>query len=164
MIKFWSKRVWIEHVCWDQACARFLHNTGKTIFFMWKPLLVYLLPHSFKMPPCLEASEEVTQSRCGIKPNKYAGHQSDKVKPHCGLLDDMVTARLGGSRVRTVDMCHRTVIFRILSATSAQETKNSMKTHDSAASGGFLLPVLVSCSPWTPGRCQLSVSGWEQEC
>lgn len=82
----------------------------------------------------------------------------------CAALSDKGKVWLGCNRVKVINMCHRTVTFGIHSTATTKETENSVKTHGGLPLGGFCFLCHVSCSPWTLGQCQLSVSGWEEEC
>lgn len=82
----------------------------------------------------------------------------------CAALSDKGKVWLRCNRVKVINMCHRTVTFGIHSTATTKETENSAKTHGGLPLGGFCFLCHVSCSPWTLGQCQLSVSGWEEEC
>lgn len=77
----------------------------------------------------------------------------------CAALSDKGKVWLRCNRVKVINMCHRTVTFGIHSTATTKETENSSKTHGGLPLGGFCFLCHVSCSPWTLGQCQLSVSG-----
>lgn len=77
----------------------------------------------------------------------------------CAALSDKGKVWLRCNRVKVINMCHRTVTFGIHSTATTKETENSAKTHGGLPLGGFCFLCHVSCSPWTLGQCQLSVSG-----